>query len=99
NTAASCTLFLLIGWFLLGVLWFCWKLLFLLDSLFLLVAMGYAAGRFISADVLSQAAVSASAGPSGVADKGKAPMPDLDIPAEFLAEDAQARQRLEEEQA
>ncbi|GJR62984.1 hypothetical protein Tco_1505146 [Tanacetum coccineum] len=44
-------------------------------------------------------AVSASAGPSGVADKGKAPMPDLDIPAEFLAEDAQARQRLEEEQA
>ncbi|GJR53968.1 hypothetical protein Tco_1404489 [Tanacetum coccineum] len=53
----------------------------------------------LSADVLSQAAVSASAGPSGVADKGKAPMPDLDIPAEFLAEDAQARQRLEEEQA
>ncbi|GKD31142.1 hypothetical protein Tco_1241920, partial [Tanacetum coccineum] len=33
------------------------------------------------------------------ADKGKAPMPDLEIPAEFLAEDAQARQRLEEEQA
>ncbi|GJS98217.1 hypothetical protein Tco_0819387 [Tanacetum coccineum] len=32
----------------------------------------------LSADVLSQAAVSASAGPSGVADKGKAPMPDLD---------------------
>ncbi|GJU92987.1 hypothetical protein Tco_1317743 [Tanacetum coccineum] len=30
---------------------------------------------------------------------GKAPMPDLEIPAEFLAEDAQARQRLEEEQA
>ncbi|GJX19262.1 hypothetical protein Tco_0221939 [Tanacetum coccineum] len=53
----------------------------------------------LSADVLSQAAVSASAGPSGVADKGKAPMPDLDIPAEFVAEDAQARQRLEEEQA
>ncbi|GJT96288.1 hypothetical protein Tco_1091806 [Tanacetum coccineum] len=36
----------------------------------------------LSADVLSQAAVSASAGPSGVADKGKAPMPDLDIPAD-----------------
>nr|GEV94333.1 ribonuclease H-like domain, reverse transcriptase, RNA-dependent DNA polymerase [Tanacetum cinerariifolium] len=30
---------------------------------------------------------------------GKAPMPDLDIPAEFLAEDAQARKCLEEEQA
>ncbi|GJZ97369.1 hypothetical protein Tco_0669822, partial [Tanacetum coccineum] len=30
---------------------------------------------------------------------GKAPMPDLDIPAEFLAKDAQARKRLEEEQA
>ncbi|GJZ09892.1 hypothetical protein Tco_0544175 [Tanacetum coccineum] len=40
-----------------------------------------------------------SAGPSVAADKGKAPMPDLDIPAEFLAEDAQARQRLAEEQA
>nr|GFD06545.1 hypothetical protein [Tanacetum cinerariifolium] len=26
-------------------------------------------------------------------------MPDLDIPAEFLAEDAQAKKRLEEEQA
>ncbi|GKA62684.1 hypothetical protein Tco_0762203 [Tanacetum coccineum] len=38
-------------------------------------------------------------GPYVPADKGKAPMPDLDIPAEFLAEDAQARQRLEEEQA
>ncbi|GJW07172.1 putative ribonuclease H-like domain-containing protein [Tanacetum coccineum] len=46
----------------------------------------------LSADVLSQAAVSASAGPSGVAVEGKAPMPDLDIPAEFLAEDTQARQ-------
>ncbi|GJT68769.1 hypothetical protein Tco_1020249 [Tanacetum coccineum] len=44
-------------------------------------------------------AVSDSAGPSIVADKGKAPMPELDIPAEFLAEDAQARKRLEEEQA
>ncbi|GJV78587.1 putative ribonuclease H-like domain-containing protein, partial [Tanacetum coccineum] len=53
----------------------------------------------LSADVLSQAAASASAGPSGVADKGKAPMPDLDIPAEFVAEDAQARKRFEEEQA
>ncbi|GJZ74552.1 hypothetical protein Tco_0639017 [Tanacetum coccineum] len=113
--SAGCTMVLLIvifsaDWFLLVVLWFCWKLLFLLDSLFLLVAMGYAAGRFIyanrvfvpatlSADVLSQAAASASAGPSGVADKGKAPMPDLDIPAEFVAEDAQARKRFEEEQA
>ncbi|GKA50951.1 hypothetical protein Tco_0744147, partial [Tanacetum coccineum] len=27
-----------------------------------------------------------SAGPSVAADKGKAPMPELDIPAEFLAE-------------
>ncbi|GJR92772.1 hypothetical protein Tco_0264946, partial [Tanacetum coccineum] len=53
----------------------------------------------LSADVLSQAAVSESAGPSVVADKGKAPMPDLDIPAEFVAEDAQARKRFEEEQA
>ncbi|GJU72807.1 hypothetical protein Tco_1264212 [Tanacetum coccineum] len=43
--------------------------------------------------------VTEPAGPSVAADKGKAPMPDLDIPAEFLAEDAQARQRLEEEQA
>ncbi|GJX79024.1 reverse transcriptase domain-containing protein [Tanacetum coccineum] len=43
--------------------------------------------------------ISESAGPSVGADKGKAPMPDLEIPAEFLAEDAQARQRLEEEQA
>nr|GEY58306.1 hypothetical protein [Tanacetum cinerariifolium] len=40
-----------------------------------------------------------TAGPLVPADKGKAPMPDLDIPAEFLAEDAQARKRLEEEQA
>ncbi|GJY81545.1 hypothetical protein Tco_0494296 [Tanacetum coccineum] len=47
----------------------------------------------------SQADISESAGPSVGADKGKAPMPDLEIPAEFLAEDAQARQRLEEEQA
>ncbi|GJR08890.1 hypothetical protein Tco_0791542 [Tanacetum coccineum] len=53
----------------------------------------------LSADVLTQAAISESAGPSVAADKGKAPMPELDIPAEFLAEDAQARQRLEEEQA
>ncbi|GJS65929.1 hypothetical protein Tco_0680493 [Tanacetum coccineum] len=53
----------------------------------------------LSADVLPQAAISESAGPSAAADKGKAPMPELDIPAEFLAEDAQARQRLEEEQA
>ncbi|GKF11339.1 hypothetical protein Tco_0049265, partial [Tanacetum coccineum] len=40
-----------------------------------------------------------SAGPSDAADKGKAPMPDLEIPAEFLAEDAQARKRFKEEQA
>nr|GFC80646.1 hypothetical protein [Tanacetum cinerariifolium] len=40
-----------------------------------------------------------TAGPSVPADKGKAPMSDLDILAEFLAEDAQARKRLEEEQA
>ncbi|GJT19529.1 hypothetical protein Tco_0878235 [Tanacetum coccineum] len=39
------------------------------------------------------------AGPSVPADKGKAPMHDLDIPTEFLAEDAQARKRLEDEQA
>ncbi|GJR41529.1 xylulose kinase-1 [Tanacetum coccineum] len=52
-----------------------------------------------STDVLPQADISESAGPSVGADKGKAPMPDLEIPAEFLAEDAQARQRLEEEQA
>ncbi|GJW52782.1 hypothetical protein Tco_0096867 [Tanacetum coccineum] len=52
-----------------------------------------------SSDVLPHADISESAGPSVGADKGKAPMPDLEIPAEFLAEDAQARQRLEEEQA
>ncbi|GKA55664.1 reverse transcriptase domain-containing protein [Tanacetum coccineum] len=40
-----------------------------------------------------------SAGPSVAADKGKALVPDLEIPAEFLAEDAQARKRFEEEQA
>ncbi|GJW39231.1 hypothetical protein Tco_0065076, partial [Tanacetum coccineum] len=40
-----------------------------------------------------------TAGPSVAADKGKAPMPELAIPAEFVAEDAQARKRLEEEQA
>nr|GFB98656.1 hypothetical protein [Tanacetum cinerariifolium] len=39
-----------------------------------------------------------TAGPSVLADKGKAHMPDLDIPAEFLTEDAQAKKRLEEEQ-
>ncbi|GJR12281.1 hypothetical protein Tco_0794933 [Tanacetum coccineum] len=53
----------------------------------------------LSAGVLPHTAVTEPAGPSVAADKGKAPMPDLDIPAEFLAEDAQARQRLEEEQA
>ncbi|GJX73827.1 hypothetical protein Tco_0312422 [Tanacetum coccineum] len=45
-----------------------------------------------SSDVLPHADISESAGPSVGADKGKAPMPDLEIPAEFLAEDAQARQ-------
>ncbi|GJR71806.1 putative ribonuclease H-like domain-containing protein [Tanacetum coccineum] len=38
---------------------------------------------------VSRTAISEPAGPSIGADKGKAPMPDLDIPAEFLAEDAQ----------
>ncbi|GJT60936.1 hypothetical protein Tco_1004469, partial [Tanacetum coccineum] len=52
-----------------------------------------------SSDVLPYADISESAGSSVGADKGKAPMPDLEIPAEFLAEDTQARQRLEEEQA
>ncbi|GJW67189.1 hypothetical protein Tco_0121613 [Tanacetum coccineum] len=42
----------------------------------------------LSADVLSPAAVSESADPSVVADKGKAQMPDLDIPDEFVQEDA-----------
>ncbi|GKB51478.1 hypothetical protein Tco_0902231, partial [Tanacetum coccineum] len=40
-----------------------------------------------------------SAGPSVTADKGKAPMPNLDIPAEFIAEDAQDRKCFEAEQA
>nr|GFC34373.1 hypothetical protein [Tanacetum cinerariifolium] len=40
-----------------------------------------------------------TAGPSVPADKGKAHMLELDIPAEFLTEDAQARKCLEEEQA
>ncbi|GJS55686.1 hypothetical protein Tco_0629048 [Tanacetum coccineum] len=53
----------------------------------------------LSAGVLPHTAVTEPAGPSVAADKGKAPMPDLDIPAEFLAEDAQARKRFEEEQA
>ncbi|GKC73480.1 hypothetical protein Tco_1119363 [Tanacetum coccineum] len=53
----------------------------------------------LSAGVLPHTTVTEPAGPSVAADKGKAPMPDLDIPAEFLAEDAQARRRLEEEQA
>ncbi|GKA75095.1 hypothetical protein Tco_0781473 [Tanacetum coccineum] len=53
----------------------------------------------LSAGGLPHTAVSESAGPFVTADKGKAPMPDLDIPAEFLAEDAQARKRFEEEQA
>ncbi|GKA50149.1 hypothetical protein Tco_0743222 [Tanacetum coccineum] len=53
----------------------------------------------LSTDVLPQADISESAGPSVGADKGKAHMPDLDIPAEFIAEDAQARKRFEAEQA
>ncbi|GKC53113.1 putative reverse transcriptase domain-containing protein [Tanacetum coccineum] len=53
----------------------------------------------LSADVLPQTAISESAGPFVTANKGKAPMPELDILAKFLAEDAQARQCLEEEQA
>ncbi|GKC70333.1 hypothetical protein Tco_1116216 [Tanacetum coccineum] len=53
----------------------------------------------LSAGGLPHTAVSEYAGPSVAADKGKAPMPDLDIPAEFLAEGAQARKRFEEEQA
>ncbi|GKD34005.1 hypothetical protein Tco_1249514 [Tanacetum coccineum] len=39
----------------------------------------------LSAGVLPHIAVTEPAGPSVAADKGKAPMPDLDIPAEFLA--------------
>ncbi|GJS32197.1 hypothetical protein Tco_0530579, partial [Tanacetum coccineum] len=53
----------------------------------------------ISAGVLPHTVVPEPAGLSVAADKGKAPMPELDIPAEFLAEDAQARKRFEEEQA
>ncbi|GKB47343.1 hypothetical protein Tco_0898096 [Tanacetum coccineum] len=53
----------------------------------------------LSAGVLPHTAVPEPAGPSVAADKGKSPMPDLDIPAEFLAEDAQARKCFEEEQA
>ncbi|GJR34895.1 hypothetical protein Tco_1456647 [Tanacetum coccineum] len=53
----------------------------------------------ISAGVLPHTAVPEPAGLSVAADKGKAPLPELDIPAEFLAEDAQARKRFEEEQA
>ncbi|GJY89372.1 hypothetical protein Tco_0504568 [Tanacetum coccineum] len=47
----------------------------------------------------ARTAVAEPAGPSVAADKGKAPLPELDIPAEFVAEDAQARKRFEEEQA
>ncbi|GKA83594.1 hypothetical protein Tco_0805189 [Tanacetum coccineum] len=53
----------------------------------------------LSAGVLPHTAVPEPAGPSVAADKGKVPMPDLDIPAKFLVEDAQARKRFEEEQA
>ncbi|GKD60575.1 hypothetical protein Tco_1298084, partial [Tanacetum coccineum] len=47
----------------------------------------------------ARTAVAEPAGPSVAADKGKAPMHDLGIPTEFLAEDAQARKCFEEEQA
>ncbi|GKA12971.1 hypothetical protein Tco_0692517 [Tanacetum coccineum] len=53
----------------------------------------------ISAGVLPHTAVPEPTGLSVAADKGKAPMPELDIPAEFLAEDAQARKRFADEQA
>ncbi|GJW92662.1 hypothetical protein Tco_0170215 [Tanacetum coccineum] len=53
----------------------------------------------LSASVLPHTAVPEPASLSVAADKGKAPMPDLDIPAEFLAEDAQARKRFEKELA
>ncbi|GJS15354.1 retrovirus-related pol polyprotein from transposon TNT 1-94 [Tanacetum coccineum] len=53
----------------------------------------------LSVGVLPHTAVPEPAGPSVAADKGKVPMPDLDIPTELLAEDAQARKRFEEEQA
>ncbi|GJW76901.1 hypothetical protein Tco_0138583, partial [Tanacetum coccineum] len=52
----------------------------------------------LSAGVLPHTAVPEPAGPSVAADKGKVPMPDLDISAEFLAEDTQARKRFKEEQ-
>ncbi|GJT51591.1 hypothetical protein Tco_0977748 [Tanacetum coccineum] len=47
----------------------------------------------LSAGVLPHTAVPEPAGPSVAADKGKAPLPELDIPAEFVAEDAQAMER------
>ncbi|GJR70589.1 hypothetical protein Tco_0016654 [Tanacetum coccineum] len=53
----------------------------------------------ISAGVLPHTAVPEPAGLSVAADKGKAPLPELDILAEFLAEDAQAKKRFKEEQA
>ncbi|GJZ84981.1 hypothetical protein Tco_0650320, partial [Tanacetum coccineum] len=53
----------------------------------------------LSAGVLPHTAVPEPAGPFVAAAKGKVPMPDLDIPVEFLAKDAQARKRFEEEQA
>ncbi|GJU93759.1 hypothetical protein Tco_1318515 [Tanacetum coccineum] len=51
-----------------------------------------------SADVLPQADISESAGPSGGAEKGKVHA-DLEIPLEFLAEELQAGNRSEEEKA
>ncbi|GJZ63583.1 ribonuclease H-like domain-containing protein [Tanacetum coccineum] len=53
----------------------------------------------LSADGLPHTAVSESACPSVAADKRKAPLSELDIPTEFLAEDALARKRFDEEQA
>ncbi|GJS57627.1 hypothetical protein Tco_0652411 [Tanacetum coccineum] len=53
----------------------------------------------LSAGGLPHTAVSESVGPSVAIDKGKAHMPDLDIPVEFLADDAQARKCFEEEHA
>nr|GEU78488.1 reverse transcriptase domain-containing protein [Tanacetum cinerariifolium] len=46
-TAASCSFFLPTGWFLSVVLCFYWWLSFLLDALFLLVAMDYAGGYVV----------------------------------------------------
>ncbi|GJT48671.1 hypothetical protein Tco_0974828 [Tanacetum coccineum] len=50
--------------------------------------------------LLSQAGSLSICGPSGVfVKRKKAPMPDLDIPAEFVVKKPQARKRFKEEQA